>query len=44
MLIGYDGRIKIADFGFAKSHSSPDRLTRDVNTLYVYISLPPTDI
>lgn len=32
LLIGNDGQIKIADFGLARSHSSPECMTSEVVT------------
>jgi cyclin-dependent kinase 7 len=35
LLIGNDGQIKIADFGLARSHSSPENMTFEVVTRFV---------
>lgn len=34
LLIGGDGRLKLADFGLARSFSSPERLTHEVVTMW----------
>lgn len=34
LLIGSDGRLKLADFGLARSFSSPERLTYEVVTMW----------
>ena len=38
ILIGANGELKLADFGFARSHSSPREMTNEVVTLA--LSLP----
>jgi serine/threonine protein kinase len=32
LLLGNDGQIKLADFGLARSHSSPEPMTHEVVT------------
>lgn len=34
LLIGRDGQIKIADFGLARNHSSPENMTSEVVTRF----------
>ena len=35
LLFGRDGQMKLADFGLARCHSSPEKMTSEVVTRYV---------